>query len=661
MFIFVPIRVEEATVDRLPWVSIGIAALCAVLFAVTWVAPKNRDGFEENDFNGVLRYWEQHPYLELSPQFLQYLTPRGHRSITQQRERALEQQVPDAETLEQQQATLRQLEEVFLDGPRRSLLRRFSLIPERGLFQPGWLTHMFLHFGWLHILGNLFFFYLVGPMLEDVWGRPLFAGFFLLGGFFGGVAHFLLDPSSYAMMAGASGAIAACIGAFTLRYANRKIRFGYFVFLVTRMRRGTVLVPAWAWGLFWIALELWSFAQTGGHSGVAVMAHIGGFGFGVALAAGMRATGLEAKYLAPVLEKKTGGWSVHPAVTEATEAMERGDPEAAARAYARALAEQPDNREAQLGLARLELDGGRAAEGMARVSRVLEKQLAENDGSVWTLLEELGPRLEPERLRPALAYRLATAMEDSGPEGVRPRALPFYLAAGAAGGALGAKALLRAAQLRLDSLDQPQPLEARAHVARALAFNDVPEELRAQLSEVATRAEGLVTARPRGSLEALEAENAEALAAHQASLAAQGPRVIPCQLLAMGTGALTLRSEAGNETQVSFGKILGVAVGTAPAPAPEGTPPRRLLLTDLVMSWGEEGRGPTVLRLPAGALGLGTVFPGVPPREAYARFLSHVLAQSGATALPDAQAIRQGQYPSFPDEQAMTQALYGQG
>src|SRR2546427_9863791 len=73
---------------------------------------------------------------------------------------------------------------------------------------------MFLHFGWMHILGNMFFFYLVGPLLEDLWGRRFFGAFYLAGGMMAALAHFGIDPRSPVLLARASGAVAAWMGAF---------------------------------------------------------------------------------------------------------------------------------------------------------------------------------------------------------------------------------------------------------------------------------------------------------------------------------------------------------------------------------------------------------------------------------------------------------------
>ena len=236
-----PLRVEDATVDRLPVVSIGIAGLCALAFALTWILPANPTGVRGEEVREIVRYYGEHPYLALPESFARdYLSDRAAETLS-----GLHEDPPaslDRPTLEMEQRHLDSLLDAFEVEAGASSLRRFALVPARGVLQPGWLTAMFLHFGWMHILGNLFFFYLVGPLLEDLWGRAFFAGFYLLGGLIAALAHFGLDPHSAVPMAGASGAIAACMGAFTWRCAARKIRIAYwFAWFI----RGTFLLPAW--------------------------------------------------------------------------------------------------------------------------------------------------------------------------------------------------------------------------------------------------------------------------------------------------------------------------------------------------------------------------------------------------------------------------------
>src|SRR2546425_11988840 len=83
-----PVRVEDAEVDRVPAVSIGIAAACAAAFLLTWVAPRNPDGMRADGFRGILRYYEEHPYLAVQPRLVyDYLRPEarattGHVHVT---------------------------------------------------------------------------------------------------------------------------------------------------------------------------------------------------------------------------------------------------------------------------------------------------------------------------------------------------------------------------------------------------------------------------------------------------------------------------------------------------------------------------------------------------------------------------------------------------
>src|SRR5438128_2631611 len=373
-----PVRVEDAEVDRVPAVSIGIAAACAAAFLLTWVAPRNPDGMRADGFREILRYYEEHPYLAVQPRFVyDYLRPEARATIEQMHEKA--PVTVDEATRALEQTQLDSLIEDFAVAAEASPMRRLGLVPARGLLQPGWLTHMFLHFGWMHILGNMFFFYLVGPLLEDLWGRRFFGAFYLAGGMMAALAHFGIDPRSPVVMAGASGAVAACMGAFSYRCASKRIRMAYMIGWV---RRGTFLIPAWLWGGFWFAGEVFSLVS---HSseGVAVMAHIGGFLFGFGAATLVDKSGYEARALAPAVQEKTT-WTQHPSTELARAALDRGDQRAAAEAYRTVLREHPLDREAAIGLARIEQDPAPAIP-------LLQNLAVRGDlGQAWIMALELG-------------------------------------------------------------------------------------------------------------------------------------------------------------------------------------------------------------------------------------------------------------------------------
>jgi membrane associated rhomboid family serine protease len=312
--LLLPIGIDDARVSRVPWISIALLALSAVAFLGTWVfAPGQRE--LEAAWAETRSYWAEHPDLDVPPALeerfgagVSALRPRGA---------AADRQAPGpaARTAEQEQLDGLCLRVLELSD--RQPLRRFGLVPARGALQPGWITHLFLHAGWMHLLGNmLVFFLVVAPFLEDVWGRPLFLAFYLSGGLFAALCQVLPDASSQRPIVGASGAIMACVGAFTVRFATRRVRVFYWFLLVLR---GTFLVPAWIWGLFGLGLDLLGLRLGGVQSDVAYAAHVGGFIFGFGVALALRLTQAERKL---PLGADAGSWSLHPGVEKAMAAEE---------------------------------------------------------------------------------------------------------------------------------------------------------------------------------------------------------------------------------------------------------------------------------------------------------------------------------------------------
>jgi membrane associated rhomboid family serine protease len=141
------------------------------------------------------------------------------------------------------------------------------------------LTSMFMHAGWLHILGNMLFLWVFGPEIEDVMGPLRYLTFYLLGGLAATLAQAAVDPTSTIPNLGASGAIAAVMGAFLITYPRDEIRtvliLGWFVRIT--------LVPAILLVGMWFLTQLFSevgAVTTMDTGGVAYMAHVGGFLFG---------------------------------------------------------------------------------------------------------------------------------------------------------------------------------------------------------------------------------------------------------------------------------------------------------------------------------------------------------------------------------------------
>ena len=156
-------------------------------------------------------------------------------------------------------------------------------------------TAMFMHGGLLHIAFNMLFLWIFGNNIEDSMNRALFVVFYLAGGVVATLAQTLLDTNSTIPTLGASGAIAAVLGGYALLYPRaRVLTLVIIIFFVTIIRLPALFVLG-----AWILLQFlgWSTADSTG-GGVAYMAHIGGFLFGLA-AIRLFATNVQDDYESP--------------------------------------------------------------------------------------------------------------------------------------------------------------------------------------------------------------------------------------------------------------------------------------------------------------------------------------------------------------------------
>lgn len=172
-----------------------------------------------------------------------------------------------------------------LDGwPLMRFFMEWGLVPARlaqGEGYPTLITHMFLHGGWMHLIGNMLFLWIFGDNLEEEMGRIGFLLFYLGSGLAAAALQIAADPGSGVPMVGASGAVAGVMGGYLLFYPKARVDvllFFVIFFRVFALRAWTVL------GL-WFALQLFSgFSTPTEDGGVAYWAHIGGFLAGLVLA-----------------------------------------------------------------------------------------------------------------------------------------------------------------------------------------------------------------------------------------------------------------------------------------------------------------------------------------------------------------------------------------
>ena len=144
------------------------------------------------------------------------------------------------------------------------------------------LTAMFMHASWAHILGNMVFLWAFGPEIEDSMGPWRYSVFYLLGGVAAMGAQVAFDPHSTVPNLGASGAIAAVMGAFLVTFPRDEIRTILVIFIFIRV----AYIPAVLLIGVWFLLQLWNAGAIAPQepNGVAYLAHIGGFMFGAVFA-----------------------------------------------------------------------------------------------------------------------------------------------------------------------------------------------------------------------------------------------------------------------------------------------------------------------------------------------------------------------------------------
>ena len=159
-----------------------------------------------------------------------------------------------------------------------AFIQQWAFVPRRFLANPGGdfptlFTSMFMHAGWLHLLGNMLYLWIFGDNVEDRFGHVKFTIFYLLCGIAATFAQLAFSSGSNIPNLGASGAIAGVLGAYILLFPKTRVN--------VLMGRGVIPMPALAVIGLWIVLQfvsgIGSISDTAESGGVAYMAHIGGF------------------------------------------------------------------------------------------------------------------------------------------------------------------------------------------------------------------------------------------------------------------------------------------------------------------------------------------------------------------------------------------------
>jgi membrane associated rhomboid family serine protease len=174
--------------------------------------------------------------------------------------------------------------ELTLPQPQlRALFQQFGLVPAH-LVLPTVLTSMFLHGGWLHVIGNMWCLWIFGDNVEDRMGHARFLVFYILCGTLAAAGQVFVQPASQVPTVGASGAIAGVMGAYLVLYPRSRILTLIPIFVFIQI----IEIPAVYFLLFWFVIQFFSgvgaLATSAGDAagGVAFWAHVAGFISGMA-------------------------------------------------------------------------------------------------------------------------------------------------------------------------------------------------------------------------------------------------------------------------------------------------------------------------------------------------------------------------------------------
>jgi membrane associated rhomboid family serine protease len=401
----IPVGLDKNEVRRNPWISYGIIAVNVLVFLGLRVALERSDvsARATQKMQAVVEYLFDHPYLRVPADLQPFFGASGKNALERARQDSLRRGAPVEWAVRRQQQRLNEMAADAFATLRESPILREGFVPADP-HPVRLVTSMFVHAGWLHLIGNMLFLFATGPFLEDVYGRALFAILYFLSGLAAIGAHVWQNPGSVAPIVGASGAIAGILGAFLVRFARSKIRFLWLPIPLFFWWRFRVLIPAFLFLPLWFLSQFWLATSSHEGSGVALWAHVGGFAFGTVFALVIWATGIEKRLIDPSIESQIS-WQQNPSLVHAIEAADRGHFEEAKRQTDRVLRENPRNLDARRYAYEVALDARDWRDLAAQATRLLELYLQQGETDLARRLIDEALRVAKDELPPRFFLR----------------------------------------------------------------------------------------------------------------------------------------------------------------------------------------------------------------------------------------------------------------
>jgi membrane associated rhomboid family serine protease len=343
-----PIGHENMSARRWPVITLALIVINVVVFLCTFQSLDEQAPHLREVRVHILLLAAMHPELTMPPASQQLVDDFQKRnpSVWKQAKDpnrdladAWDARVRLIEEPQKLQEEMDSLTSQYAQMEGSSVLERYAFVPAHPA-PLSYVTANFLHGGWLHLIGNMWFLWLAGFVLEDKWGRVTYTVFYFLAGAAALQFYAWTNPASIGPALGASGAVAALMGAFLVRFPKMKIEMMWLF----RFRSYRFKAEAYWLLPLWLLTEVFYGALFGSSSGVAHWAHVGGFVFGAVIATALHLSGLEHKANTAIEDKLT--WKADPEITQATDLIEKGQTDAAIDLLKAVLAKKPDSLDA---------------------------------------------------------------------------------------------------------------------------------------------------------------------------------------------------------------------------------------------------------------------------------------------------------------------------
>ena len=322
----IPLKHESMEARRWPVITIGLIALNTIVFLFTMMALGNEAPEIAQVHSQILILAALHPELKMQPESQRIVEgfkeshPAEWKQVQNPYRDILnpyDAKIKMMEDTSKLQEEADSLNEQLVKLSRNSISEQYAFVPAHPN-AISYLTANFLHGGWLHLIGNMWLLWLAGFVLEDVWGRWLYSAFYLIAGAAALQFYAWTNPGNINPTLGASGAVAALMGAFLVRFPKMKIEMAWlFWFRLYRFKAAAYwLLP------LWLFMEIFYGTLWGNYGSVAHWAHVGGFLFGAVAALAIQHSGLEHKANQAIEQKLA--WTADPQIDQANRMMEHG-------------------------------------------------------------------------------------------------------------------------------------------------------------------------------------------------------------------------------------------------------------------------------------------------------------------------------------------------